>query len=62
MQGYSKRNRRFQRFIEPNVLVMQLKYMVFWYVWTASVVYWSEFLAANPEVPGSILGVTRFCG
>jgi hypothetical protein len=24
------------------------------------VVYWSEFLAANPEVPGSIPGATRF--
>jgi hypothetical protein len=28
---------------------------------TASVVYWLEFLAADPEVPGSILGATRFC-
>jgi hypothetical protein len=27
---------------------------------TASMVWWSEFLAANPEVPGSILGATRF--
>jgi hypothetical protein len=27
---------------------------------TASVVYWSKFLAANPEVPGSIPGDTRF--
>jgi hypothetical protein len=27
---------------------------------TASVAYWSEFLAANPEVPGSIPGATRF--
>jgi hypothetical protein len=27
---------------------------------TASVVYWSEFLATDPEVPGSILGPTRF--
>jgi hypothetical protein len=24
------------------------------------VVYWSEFLSANPEVPGSIPGATRF--
>jgi hypothetical protein len=24
------------------------------------VVEWSEFLAANPEVPGSITGATRF--
>jgi hypothetical protein len=23
---------------------------------TASVVYWSEFLATDPEIPGSILG------
>jgi hypothetical protein len=27
---------------------------------TASVVYWSEFLATVPEVPGSIPGATRF--
>jgi hypothetical protein len=26
---------------------------------TASVVEWSEFLATDPEVPGSILGTTR---
>jgi hypothetical protein len=29
-------------------------------VWTASVVIWSEFLAANPEVAGSIPGATTF--
>jgi hypothetical protein len=28
--------------------------------WTASVVEWSEFLAANPEVLGSIPGAARF--
>jgi hypothetical protein len=27
---------------------------------TASVVYWSEFLATDPEDPGSIPGATRF--
>jgi hypothetical protein len=27
---------------------------------TASVVLWSEFLATDPEVPGSIPGATRF--
>jgi hypothetical protein len=27
---------------------------------TASVVWWSEFLAANPKVPSSIPGDTRF--
>jgi hypothetical protein len=27
---------------------------------TALVVRWPEFLAANPEVPGSILGAARF--
>jgi hypothetical protein len=27
---------------------------------TVSVVWWSEFLATDPEVPGSILGATRF--
>jgi hypothetical protein len=26
-----------------------------------SVVWWSEFQAADPEVPGSIRGATRFC-
>jgi cytochrome c oxidase assembly factor CtaG len=30
------------------------------YARTASVVLWSEFLATDPEVPGSIPGVTRF--
>jgi hypothetical protein len=29
-------------------------------VTTASVVWWSEFLATEPEVPCSILGATRF--
>jgi hypothetical protein len=28
--------------------------------WTASVVSWSEFLATDPEVPGSLPGATRF--
>jgi hypothetical protein len=27
---------------------------------TASVVYWSGFLAADPEVPGSILAAASF--
>jgi hypothetical protein len=27
---------------------------------TAAVVSWSEFLAAEPEVPGSVPGATRF--
>jgi hypothetical protein len=27
---------------------------------TASVVYWSDFLAADPEVPGSIPDALRF--
>jgi len=29
-------------------------------IMTASVVYWSEFLATDTEVPGSIPGATRF--
>ena len=29
-------------------------------VGTASVVWWSEFLATDTEVPGSIPGATRF--
>jgi hypothetical protein len=28
--------------------------------WTASAVYWSDFLATGPEVSGSIPGATRF--
>jgi hypothetical protein len=28
--------------------------------WAASVVYWSEFLTTEPEVPGSIHGASRF--
>jgi hypothetical protein len=28
--------------------------------WAALVVWWSEFLADNSEVPGSITGATRF--
>jgi len=31
-----------------------------WFCGTASVVYWSEFLATDTEVPGSIPGATRF--
>jgi hypothetical protein len=27
---------------------------------TVSVVYWSDFLTADPEVPGSIPGAVRF--
>jgi hypothetical protein len=27
---------------------------------TASVIWWSEFLATDPEVPGSFLGAIRF--
>jgi hypothetical protein len=30
------------------------------YIQTAPVVYWSDFLAADPEVPGSIPGAARF--
>jgi hypothetical protein len=29
-------------------------------IMTTSVVWWSEFLATDPEVPGSIPGATRF--
>jgi hypothetical protein len=27
---------------------------------TASVIYWSEFLATDPEIPGSTPGATRY--
>jgi hypothetical protein len=30
------------------------------FIATASVVWWSEFLAADPEDPGSITGTTKF--
>jgi hypothetical protein len=33
---------------------------VFVLSWTASVAWWAEFLATDPEVPGSIPGTTRF--
>jgi hypothetical protein len=36
------------------------KNKMFWLVMTASVVWWLEFLATDPEVPGSIPGDTRF--
>jgi hypothetical protein len=29
--------------------------------WIASVVFWLDFQARDPEVPGSIPGTTRFC-
>jgi hypothetical protein len=28
--------------------------------YTVSVVYWSEFLTTDPEIPGSIPGATTF--
>jgi hypothetical protein len=37
--------------------------MQFWILNTdnqASVVWWSQFLAAKPDIPGSIPGATRF--
>jgi hypothetical protein len=40
-----------------------LCFAIFWTlggVMTASVVWWSEFLATDQEVPGSIPGRTRF--
>jgi hypothetical protein len=36
------------------------KYRVWFEFRTASAVWWPEFLATNPEVPGSIPGTTRF--
>jgi hypothetical protein len=33
-----------------------------WIVQTASVVQWSEFLATDPEISGSISGSTTFSG
>jgi hypothetical protein len=41
-------------------VVHQNNFFVLSISWTASVVYWSEFLAADPEVPGSIPGAARF--
>ena len=33
---------------------------IYIYIYTASVVWWSEFLATDTEVSGSIPGATRF--
>jgi predicted membrane-bound mannosyltransferase len=35
-------------------------YAMLLFALTASVVYWSDFLAADPEVPGSISGAATF--
>jgi hypothetical protein len=46
------------------IILYYINYIIFCYVTlcygTASVVKWSEFLAADAEIPGSILGATRF--
>jgi hypothetical protein len=34
--------------------------MVGEFSWTASVVYWLQFLVTDPEIPGLILGATTF--
>jgi len=40
--------------------VSAIIYIYIYIYMTASVVYWSEFLATDTEVPGSIPGATRF--
>jgi hypothetical protein len=49
-------------FWEVIVSVVKSKkfYMNICPILTASLVYWSEFLATDPEVPGSIHGATGF--
>jgi hypothetical protein len=42
------------------LLVEHIKNCMFCYIKTVSVVSWSEFLATDPEDPGSIPGATRF--
>jgi hypothetical protein len=47
---------------EAKYIPIQFKnYIKYARMWdTASVVQWSEFLATEPEVPGSIPGASRF--
>jgi hypothetical protein len=45
-----------QLILMGQILFVTLEYLQ----WAASVVLWSEFLATDPEVPGSIPGATRF--
>jgi hypothetical protein len=40
--------------------ILDVRKMVLQPRWTASLVQWSEFLATDPEVLGSIPGATRF--
>jgi hypothetical protein len=42
-----------------NSLLVSIKISVIFFM-TASMVWWSEFLTANPEVLGSIPGAARF--
>jgi hypothetical protein len=42
------------------VLTLTMNIFGFVVVSTASVVFWSQFLAANPGVPVSVLDATRF--
>jgi hypothetical protein len=41
-------------------IVLHLSALIYRSLLAASVVWWSEFLATDPEVPGSIPGSTRF--
>jgi hypothetical protein len=53
MQSVIPKKKPFLRYTPQTALVWKNKT-------TAPVVYWSEFQAANSEVPGSIPGATRF--
>jgi hypothetical protein len=43
----------------PGVMLI-LHFITYLYIWTISVVQFSEFLSTDPEFPGSIPGATRF--
>jgi hypothetical protein len=44
----------------PDIMDNSIIFSFRCYIETTSVVQWSDFIAADPEVPGSIPGATRF--
>jgi hypothetical protein len=46
-------------FVLRSVCNSQL-WLIYIYIYTACMVYWSQFLVADPEVTGSVLDITRF--
>jgi hypothetical protein len=60
MQRPENRGKDFNDGFEVRALRIHLICGVYMTSKTASVVYWSEFLATDPEDPRSIPGATRF--